>query len=274
MKFQDIKDLQYSIKFSIVFLISLLICYGVPTLVEGTIVLLVNISEISAVGSFTIGFSLVLEIILMGPVFIIIYYIIMKHFLSKINQNEGNNKRNVFIIEIISITLITIFAMGHAIHVFFNHANALYRIAYGTYDTTALFSFLYVSDEWLGHHLIHIALFGFMILALLTEFLMENHERMNKGELIISGVLGVGLFFMSGYASYEGQSAFLMFVLAIILLTVEIIIILKKKVKILNHPILLATIICSVIIIGFFIYWIIAFGWKPYFPFHFQPSEL
>ena len=51
-------------------------------------------------------------------------------------------------------------------------------------------------------------------------------------------------------------------------------VIIAKKINPLKRPILLTTIITSIIVIGLFIWWVAIFGIKPYYPFVYQPSEL
>lgn len=269
---------QSSIKFSLIILITLLASYGIPRLITGSISIYVNVAELgSALGigvGFLFGIGALVELILMGPVFIIIFYIMFKYLLSKIEIKQEKHKYYVWILEILAILIITILAMGHVTHIFFNYANHLYRVAYGGYDTTPLFLFLYYSDEWLGHHLIHIAFFGIIILALFADFLIQKDEKMSWDEIGLTIFMGIGFFIINGYATYEGQCASLLVILTIILLTFELVIIFWKKINPLEYPVLLATIISSVIIIVFFVSWILIFGWKPYYPFYFQPSEL
>lgn len=278
MNLKNPKNYQSSIKFSIVILITLLASYGIPRLITGSIIIYVNVAELgSPIGvgvSFLFGIGALVELILMGPVFILIFFVMFKYLLSKIEIEQEKHKYYLWILEILAIFIITILAMGHVTHIFFNYANHLYRVAYGGYDTTQLFLFLYYTDEWLGHHLIHVAFFGIIILALLADLLIEKEEKMTWDEIGLMIFMGVGFFIVNGYATYEGQCASLLVILSIILLVFEGVLIFWKKVNPLKYPVLSATIISSVIIIVFFISWILIFGWKPYYPFYFQPSEL
>lgn len=278
MNLKNPKDYQSSIKFSLIILITLLVSYGIPRLIIGSISIYLNVAELGSplgVGvNFLFGIGALVELILMGPVFIIIFYIIFKYLLSKIEVNQGRNKYYLYILEILAVFIITILSMGHVTHILFNYANHLYRVAYGGYDTTQLFLLLYYSDEWLGHHLIHIAFFGIIILALIADLLIEKDEKMSWDEIGLTVFMGIGFFIINGYATYEGQCATLLVILSLILLVSELVIISWKKLNPLQYPVLSATLISTIISIIFFIVWIGIFGWKPYYPFYFQPSEL
>ncbi len=264
-----------SIKFLMIFLISLLICFEVPKFFSGEVTIYVNVSEIPAVGEyFSFEIGTIVEIILMGPVFGVLYFILMKAMLRKIDESQNRKVNYIYLLEIGAVILICLVVMGHIVHLMFDYANALYRQTYGGYDTTPLFLFLYHSDEWLGHSMIHIGLFGFIVLALVSESLMKAQRRMRWYEIGLSIFFSFGLFVMNGYATLEGQCAALLAIMSFILLLIEIIVIMWKKINPIHYPILFTTIIANIIVIGFFTYWIITFGMKPYYPFYFQPSEL
>ncbi|MHA1783955.1 MAG: hypothetical protein ACTSVY_13060 [Candidatus Helarchaeota archaeon] len=278
MTVKNPKDFKISIKFMLVFFLTLLACYEIPSFINGSIRIYLNVAEISGTTGvnvfFLFGIGRIAELILMGPVFIVVYYIMMKYMLKKIDIDEGKNSSWVFLLEIGMIITISIVAMGIAIHTLFDYANHLYRIAYGGYDTTELFLFLYYSDEWLGHHLIHVGYYSAIVLALISEYLIAEQDRMSWEEILLTGFGAFNIFILNGYATYEGQCAFLLVLLSVILLITEIIVVSWKKVDPLKNPLLLASMIGSIIIIGFYVYWISVFGWKPYYPFFYQPSEL
>jgi len=262
--------------FLFIFLITLLIFYRViPRLVNGSITIYVNISELNGEsGNFSVSYRLILEIIFMGPVFAIVYYFLMKYLIQGINQEVGKNRYYIYLLEIGVITSICISCMGHAIHMLFDYASRVYYNSHGQQmDITSLYSFLYYSDEWLGHHLIHIGLFGYISMALFAEFLGKEHERLEKEEIICAILLGLGMSIIY-YATFEGQAAFMMLILWTSLLIFEIIIIIIKKINIRERPILIATIINSIVTIILFTVWAVLFGLKPYYPYIYQPSEL
>ncbi len=275
MGFTPFKDSYRYLNFLIIFLLTLLLLYLIiPLFISGTIKIWVNISELDgAAGYFSLKIGMIMEIILMGPVFGIIYYFLMKSLIKNVDENQGRNKYVLYFLEIGVLLFINISVMGHIVHLLFDYGNWIYRESTGM-DTSQLYSFLYYSDEWLGHHLIHIAFFGYITLALITEFIGQEHRKLNSDELIYTIASGVGLSVVFSYYTYEGQAAFMIFILFILLLIIEIIILFIKKINPLERPILLATIITSIVVIIFFICWIILFGIKPYYPFVYQPSEL
>ncbi|MHA1148970.1 MAG: hypothetical protein ACTSR8_12090 [Promethearchaeota archaeon] len=277
IKFTPTKEISRYLTFLIIFLLGLLLFYRIiPLLYRGGVNIWVNISEMNGeTGHFFLSTRVICEIIFMGPVFAIVYFFLMKYMINGIDENKGNNKYYIVLIEIGMLTFICISVMGHAIHMLFDKASWSYIYAHNNeMDTSELYSLIYYSDEWLGHHLIHIGYFGYVLMALITEFLGQEHRKLNWDELIYTIISGVGLSVVFGFATYEGQAAVMMVILCSTLLILEIVIILIKKINPIERPILLATLITNTIVICLFIFWITAFGMKLYYPYVYQPSEM
>ncbi len=278
IKHTPIKESNRYVVFLAVFLLTLLVFYLViPRIIPGSINFWFNISELDGeVGQFSISYRLILEIIFMGPIFAIVYFFLMKYLIEGIDEERGKNKYYIKLLEIGVITFICISCMGHIVHMMFDRASWMYILANNdSMDTSELYSYIYYSDEWLGHHLIHIGLYGYTLMALFAEFLGKEEERrkLNGDELTYTILLGAATGIIA-YTTYEGQAAFMMLILWTILLSVELFVIIIKKINILERPILLYTLINSIIFIILFIIWVSIFGVKPYYPFIYQPSEL
>lgn len=262
------KYFHVSIRFLLIFLISLLICFMLPGEIPGTVNVYVNLEEISAVGeSFSFAIGTIIEIILMGPVFALIFYILLKNLLGKIDPQQGRNRQVIQLLEVAAVGFICMLVMGHITHLMFDYANAVYRSTYGDYDTTQLFLFLYHSDEWIGHHLIHIGFFSFIILAMVGESRMKEKRSIIWYEIIFVIGLGIGLFIVNGYATYEGQCAWVLMVLSAVLLSIQGTLIIWKRLNPLKYPIFLAALIGSILVIGYYVWYISVFGTLPYYPF-------
>ena len=298
MKFKNPKNYNFSIKFLLILLISLLALYFLPRFIQGNFWVYVNVSEVPGGVNQAFSFSIrtFIELILMGPVFSIIYYILMKKMINKLDNTSKNNEIYKSLLEIAVVLFIIIYNMGHAIHILFNHANSIYTLSFGLISLhylilflillpseslkllisflTPLYLFLYYSDEWLGHHLIHYSFFAFFVIAVITELLQDDLQEMSWDEILICIILGIGASFVGGYATYEGQCAFPLFILSIILLIFQIFYAKMKKLEIRKYPIFLAILIYNIIVIAFFLSWIALFGMKTYYPFIYQPSEL
>lgn len=272
MNFLSHKYFHISVRFLLIFLISLMLFYLLPGEIPGRVDVVINVEETMEAGllfSFRIG--TIVEVILMGPVFVILYYILIKDMFSKIDIGKARMKKIIYTLELLAVLLICMVIVGHVVHLMFDYGNALFRQVSG-YDTSSeLFLFLYHSDEWVGHHLIHVGFFGFIVLALIGESLIADKRMVKWYELIFIVPLGVGIFVMSGYATYEGQCGWLLMVLSAILLGVEIGVLLIKWVNPLKYPILIASIIGNIIIIGYYIWYTTTFGTIPFYPFAPQP---
>jgi hypothetical protein len=275
--FTSPSDWQVSFKFLIGFLIALALSFFLPGLIKGTINIYVNVSELGESGTaqyFPWGVGTIVEIILMGPVFAMVFYYLIKMMTNKIDLEKGRNKYWLNILQALIVLSIGILIAAHFIHLMFDYANYLYRNQMGGYETTALYLFLYWADEWLGHHLIHYMYFLQLVLALCADFMINDHKKLRWDTLAITIVLGFGIFIVTGFATYEGQAANHLMILSVILLIIEVFIILIKKINPLKYPILLATIISNVIVICFYFFWILSYGFKPYYPYIYQPGEL
>lgn len=275
-KITPFKETSPFFKFLVIFLITLLIFYQViPRIISESVNFTIKISELDGqLGSFSVTLRIILEVLFMGPFFAIIYYFLIQYLKKEIDPEEGKNHYYIIIIDICVITFISISCMGHIVHMMFDKASWLYYYANNEQmDTTELYSYIYYSDEILGHHLIHIGLFGYLITGLFIELLVEPSHKMRWDELIYTILLGIGMSLI-GYATFEGQAAFMMVILWGFVLLFELIFVFTKKYNPLQRPIMLSILINCVIFINVFIIWVIMFGIKPYYPFIFQPSEL
>ena len=260
------------IVFLIIFETTLLVFYRIiPIFYSGSIDIWYNISELNGASAyFSISMRRIWEIILMGPVSAVIYFFLFKYLKEEVDETNRSNRFYMYLVDIGVIFFICILCMGHVVHMLFDYANSIYYQTHGNQmDTSELYSFLYFSDEMIGHHLIHIAYFGLFSVALLIEFLGKEHKRMNWSEVSAVIILAIGLGIVY-YTTFEGQAAFMLLILYVILLIIEILVILIKKINPLERPILLTTMITSLIVIGLFIWWIVNFGIKPYYPFIFS----
>ena len=270
------KDPNKNVIFLVIFLFTLLLFYRIiPLFYSGSVDFWFNISELDgATAHFSTSVRLIWEIILMGPVFSVIYFFLMKYLRKEVDENDKITKLYMNLVDIGIISFICILCMGHVVHMMFDFASRTYYQTHGyQMDTSEVYSFLYFSDEMLGHHLIHIAYFGFITMALIIEFLGKDHKKMNWFELITIILLSVGLSIVY-YTTFEGQAAFTLLILYVALFGIEVLVVLIKKINPLKRPILLTTMITSVIVIGLYIWWVTMFGTKPYYPFIFQPSEV
>ncbi|MHA1269971.1 MAG: hypothetical protein ACTSPY_09325 [Candidatus Helarchaeota archaeon] len=270
-------DWTTSLKVLTAYLLILAFCFFVPNFITGYLNIPINVSELEGSGGiyqyFVWRFDKIIEIILMGPVFSICYYFLIKPLIKKIDTNSKKNKFLVQILEFGVVLSIGIMVAGHFVHLMFDYANFLYRSSYG-YDTSELFLFLYWSDEWLGHHLIHFMFFLQLVLLLVADISFKNRQSLHWDEIVVCTYLALGVFIIEGYATYEGQSSFPIMVLSLILLISEVLVILIWRKNVLKFPLLIITILSNVLVIGFYIFWISAYGSKPYYPYIYQPSEL
>ncbi|MHA1273094.1 MAG: hypothetical protein ACTSQP_07855 [Promethearchaeota archaeon] len=269
------KEFQFGIWFLAIFLLALLLCIYIPRyLIGGTFIVYVRPGKTEEIYSFNVSWASFLQIICLGPIFGIIYFILMKLFLNKVDKNKGRNRQFIFIIEICVLVAICFNCMGHVFHLAFDSVNVLSKSggvgsgSYNGYNTEEAFLFIWYMDEWLGHSMVHITYFSYLILAVFAEALIDDHEKISLDELFISIICAVGISIVDAWAAIRSESGIILLILHIIFTIIALIVIFIKKINILEHPILLTMILSLIPVVIININYIIIHGIQPYYPFY------
>ena len=176
--------------------------------------------------------------------------------------------------EISILVLVCINSMGHALHLLVEEVNMIDAskgyVLGETYNGVSLDMMALLAwylDEWFGHMSIHLTYFGYLVVAVVAEYMASKHEKILGDEafLVIFGAIGIAV--INGYAAIEGESGFILFLLSATFSIISIIVIGIKKIKILNYPIFLALILSVIPVLLFNISFIIENGVSPWFPF-------
>jgi hypothetical protein len=270
-KITNPKEYHPSIKFLSVFLIGILICFFLPDIISGTSDIVINIVELEGSGGIGATFSArndkIVEIILMGPVVAVLYYMLMRYLIGKIDKTQGKNKYFLYAIEIELALLISLNVASHFVHLMFDQVSAAYRTLHGGYSLNEPLLYIYWADEWFGHTIIHVTYFSWFVLALVTEFLITETRPVNLDEFCFLIPLGVGIGVLDGYAAIRSEAGFILMILHIVLLGTQVVLIASKKINPLKYPVFMALLISSLFVIGYNIYWIFEEGIRAYYPF-------
>jgi len=194
----------------------------------------------------------------------------MKKLLSKVDINIRKNQLMVFAIEIGVVILIILNSMGHFSHLGFEIVNAIDStngIAL-TSEYKEMFVYAWFMDEWFGHNLIHITYFGYLIIAMVAEQLLDEEKAIMIDELVLIIFFSLCYSVIDGYAAIEGESGFILLLLHFIVTIMTIVFISVKKLNPLKYPLLLTLVISTIFVFLYNLYWILKFGINPIYPFY------
>ncbi len=254
-----------------IFLISLLLLIYIPRyMIKGSFEVGANVNYSSTTMYFTVQWKKFLQIITLGPVFGVLYYTLMRVMLSKVDKDEGRNKYYVFLIEIGVIVFIALCSMGHLAHLGFEEVNAIEQtkgaLLYGPYHEQ--FVNAWYMDEWLGHTLGMFSYFMYLVLAVFAESLISDHKKLSIDQILLVLFGAVAIGFMDGDIGIASESGLFLLIFHSIFTIIAVIVVVIKKIKLLEHPILLVMILSVIPVLYFNIVFIIENGFYSLYPFY------
>jgi hypothetical protein len=224
----------------------------------------VNIFEMGAGGMdaiFAYNISFIVNFIAMCVVINMVFWLACKAMLAKIPGKE----RAKLAIEAVALGVIISGTMGVVFHWGFDHANLLYTLQYGR-DTSALFSYLYINDEFLGHALQETALIGYFVVLVVLERMAAPAKRVSWVDLPwLAGIAGV-MAVTNGYAALKSETAIVMLVASVAMLVSEAGYVVGRRPKLLESPLLISTMLGNVIVIAENVVFMITIGLSPWYP--------
>lgn len=265
---------------------------------------LVNVSELGPAGigqTFPLDVDRCVELVLMGPVHALLFYGVARYLIHRAFPRElepgpvpspasgtgGTGKvamnprgtsspgfprhgsRVAGILEVCAVACACVLCMGHAFHLWFDRANALYRTSHDGYAATDAFLFLYHADEWLGHAIIHCTYFSCVVVGLAIECAAGTRlaRKMAVDEILVTVVLGGVFGVVNAEAARQGESALPLLILSMGLLAVITPLAALKRWNPLHRPILLACLVGSVIVVAWNLVVVAQHGLLPYYPY-------
>jgi len=230
----------------------------------------VNVNYSNETQYFSVSWNYFLQIVFLGPIIGIIFYILMKRFLSKIDINVRKNQLIVYTIDICVVVLIILNSVGHFSHLGFEIVNAIDSTMGEALNSEykELFVYAWFMDEWFGHTLIHLTYFGYLIVAVCAEHLLNEDKRMMIDELVLILLFSLVYSVIDGYAAIEGECGFILLLFHLIATFITITFIAIKKVNPLKYPLLLTLLISTIFVFLFNLDWIIKYGFSSIYPFY------
>ena len=268
----DPRKYHVSIKVMFVFFVALLLCIYIPRyLIEGSFELGANVNYAEQNPHyFSVSWSKFLQIVCLGPFFGIIYFLLLKVLLSKVDHDLKKNRMLSLAIEVSAIVLIALNSMGHVLHLGFEGVNAIDATkgeALGN-EFEEMFVYAWYMDEWLGHSLIHSTYFGYLVLAVLGEGLLAEHSRIHWDEGIYVLIGAVGVAIVDAWAAIRSESGVLLLTFHLIYSIIALAFILVKKTDPLSRPILLGMLVGTIFVVIYNIHYVLTNGFSPIYPFY------
>lgn len=265
-----IKEYPLSLKAGLIYFLSLLGCMIIIIIFPNNLYIdiIVNVQEMGDLGAgYTFPFPIksLIKIFLLGMVHGTISYIIFKNLLKEV-QKKNIQKKIIQIWEVILVWIIAALIFGHVIHWLFDRANYLYRQDWGDYNVNPSFLLVYFADEDLSHGIIHVCYFLLMLLGVWCE-LHVSDRKLNKDELFIVTGLAIGILILNGVAALEGESAFPLFLLSVAGVALVLVMKIRKRIKLIENPLMLSFILGSTGVIIFDIMYVLINSMLPYYPF-------
>lgn len=225
----------------------------------------VNVWEMGDAGmglTFPYNLRHVIRIILMAAVINLAFWVSLKVLLGR----ASSSARFKTAIELAAILVIIAGAAGAIYHWGFDLASSLYRAVEG-YDGSVLLLYLYVNDEYVGHHLQHLAMFGYMAILVIVESKVPGGRRIHLDEGIFTAAIAGVIAVTNGYAALHSESAIVVLGVTIVMLAIQLACLASKRVDAPGSPLFVATLVANVLVIVQGVAFMLAFGLSPWYPF-------
>lgn len=266
-----IKNFHQGIWLLLFFLIPLVPIFYFSRYIDyGSFTLGANVNYATEMHYFSVSWNYFLQILLLGPILGILFFILMKKFVGKIDGQVRKNQKIVIIIEICVVTLVILNSLGHFSHLGFEIANAIDPTAGHALSSEykEIFVYAWFMDEWFGHTLINLTYFGYLVVAVWAEQLLNEDKRMTADEVGLVIVFSLIYLIIDGHAAIEGECGLILAILHLFSTFIAIGFLVVKKKKLLMYPVLLTLLISSIFILLYNLGWIIKYGWVSAYPFY------
>jgi len=260
------------------FMVCILLCIVIPRfLVPGSSHLFVHVRNSGEPHPVFLRRSTSLQILCLGPLFGVIFFFLMKAMLKTVDIVENRrNRGRVFLLEGLTVFLVGLSSIGHTAHLLFNDVNAIDKsrgvLSWGTVHNVnldQLFLLSYWADEWLGHTLSHLPLFGFLLLAVVAEELTTNNASRPWKETLLVGVVGgVGVMVMDGAVAIASECGILLLSLHLLFVVPVIPWLVLKKINPLKRSFLFAMLVGTLLLAAYNGHFIFRNGLKDFYPYY------
>jgi len=239
------------------------------------------VSEQEIYALYTLNLKDLLDMIIIGPMFTVISFFLLKRILEDLKKFELPEKRIKLLFTIYLIAIV-IFNYGNITHITMNRLNSQVPT---TLETEAFYYAIYFLDEIVGHLFITLGFFVILTevcyihtLSLKNRVGTESfsnffmRSRVEGYITIFFGILG-GI--ITAFSYLEGQCAFVYLLLNPICGVVLFYFNFKREaLKTKNNLILIMFLLMTITFIITVLLWGVFTGLKPVYPFFYQNSEI
>jgi len=238
------------------------------------------ISEQDLLVDYDISSKLFMDVVFTSPFFAICSYFGIRMVLNRMPE-ENFSKRFKNISLSLYLIFVTIFCMGHVIHVVANHING--KVSNLGLEETTLFYAIYFWDEFVGHTTIGVGFYSIFLLMSFLNILFliddekkppENQTNIFWGDKYWALFIGAIGGLIQAEAFLEGQCNFIFLIVNPVALLSFYLISLKYKFDYKKSPFIWGLIGITISYSIFTFIWVGFTGIKPYYPFFYQGSEL
>ncbi len=257
----------------VIYTIILFIGYGLIQFIPmgGIKISIPVIHESSNFYSFDLPLSTLLDILLAPPFLIIMFYYIYKAITTNpLADNSNPNERKGNFIKFLLFGSGVVLVSGIIMHGVANYLNGLVTTDLGD----PLYVAIYWFDEVVGHKLIHLGIFAFLIGCFVIQFWHRIDSEFSKFDWILFPFFPSAIGIVYSISAIEGQAGFDLWVISIISIIVILYVVkfrgLKLRENIFTYFVLIffISLVISTIVYGFIT------GFVPGYPFFKQPSTL
>ena len=236
-------------------------------------------SEQQRFGSYTIGLKDFIDLLLIGPIFTILTFLLMRRIITDYSRYTESKDRiqGLYVAYLIAIVL---FNYGTIIHVTMNRLNSQIT---GDLRSEGVYDAIYFLDEVIGHLFLTLGFFLILYEAAYLHMLTIKHRSeakdlegfmLGEGEKRINLFYGIALGVITTVAYLEGQCAFIFLILYPIFTVLFIIMAKKQGVSLQENSFLVMILLMTIFFTISTVLYAFITGIKPVYPFFYQPSEL
>ena len=239
------------------------------------------VSEQEIYALYRLNLKDLLDLIIIGPMFTVISFFLVKRILEDLKKYELPEKRTKLLFTIYLIAIV-IFNYGNITHVTMNRLNSQVPTAL---ETEAFYYAIYFLDEIIGHLFITL---GFFIILIEVCYIhtvslknrvgtesFSNFFMRSRLEGYITMFFGIIGGIIMAFSYLEGQCAFVYLLLyPICSLVLSYINNKRAALKTNNNLILIMFLLMTLAFIITVLLWGLFTGFKPVYPFFYQNSEI
>ena len=258
----------------IVYTIFLFLGYGfiqfVPT--GGLSIPIPVVYETTEILWFNLSLPTFLDMVF-APIITIVFFYYIHKAIQRYPEAEDSkpSQRQKDIMKVVFYCAALTLVAGILLHATMNFLNGLIS---GDISSDPLYIAIYYFDELLGHKLVHIGIYGFLIGLMVVQFWHRGDPELSYYDKVGIYLWPTAIGGVYAITVIEGQAGFDFWILSLVLIGVIVYYIKFKGLKLRENLFIHIVLVLSIAFVISTIVYAGITGLKPGYPFFFQPSEL